>query len=400
MVASEREDGEAGADAHDREARAEAESSEAVARSSAGTGAIELDFPRGRALRLAIAGALLGFPGLGLWSAFLVPTLLARSLSEGAETALIALVLPITLAISIVLPPWLLRSRQPRAARVTWDRWGATEHDGAHVRTAIPWSAARARVETGGRGRVVQITDAEGRAITVAAQGATPRWLARRKASAPEASVEELARALAERELGPPIEPDARDRRRPTMGPQAWSATLVIGVLGVAMLWVVEDLRHLAPAFVALIVCMLCAAPALRPLHELLDLLATARRFDRAEEATIEQASDGGAEDASEVVLRRKDGSLVRVDLAPARHPDARLATREGTLVHVALPESGWVPAVKIVDLGAAIAASAVETAHDREVRGELARAAGIELAVRALAVAWWGVASLSPVWR
>lgn len=345
-------------------------------------------------MRLAIAGGLAGFPGLGVWVALLPIVLFEGALSPGAESALVALVAPLTLAISIALPPLLLRMRQPRPARVTWDAWGIVEHDGASVRTAIPWRDARARVAPAKRGRVLQITDADGRAITVASIGAAPRWLSRRKATASDAALEPLARAVVDLEEGPEIAPDARDARRPTMGPQAALSTIVLGLLGAPTMWLAGDMRHLVPAFAALVLCMLCAAPALRPIHELLELLAVGRRFDRAEEATIE---DG---EGTEALLRRRDGSLVRVDVAAARHADALLATREGTVVHVQLPAAGWAPAASRVDLGPAVAAEDVETAHEREARAELTRAARIELAARGAAVLWWGLASLSPIWR
>ena len=51
-----------------------------------GEGALELDFPRGRVVRLGVMGALFGFPGLGLWLALLLPALFARSLSDRVQT--------------------------------------------------------------------------------------------------------------------------------------------------------------------------------------------------------------------------------------------------------------------------------------------------------------------------
>lgn len=357
-----------------------------------GEGALELDFPRGRIVKLGVLGALLGFPGLGLWVALLLPALFARSLSDAASTALLALTAPLTFALSALLPPMLQRARQPRAARVTWDREGITEHDGAHVRTAIRWIDARARVETTKRGRIVQISDRAGRAITLAEPAAAPRWLARRKACAPD--LEPLAHAVVDVEAGPELEPDERDARRPTMGPQVALLTVVIAIVALPLMYLVPDLRRVGPAFGALLACILCAAPALRPLHELLALLARARRFDASEDVTIEDGEGG------EAIVRRSDGSLLRLDVAAAKHPDAGLETREGTTLHVALPTAGWVPATSRVDLGPALVPLALETAHERDERGELLRAVSIELAARGAAILWWGAASLSPLWR
>ncbi|UJR86289.1 hypothetical protein [Sandaracinus amylolyticus] len=357
-----------------------------------GEGELSLGFPRGRLVRLGVLGALVGFPGLGLWVALLAPALLAHSLSEGALTALLAITAPLTFAISMLLPPMLQRARDPRPARVTWDREGITEHDGPTVRTAIRWLDARARVDETKRGRVLQITDREGRAITLATPDAAPRWLARRKACTPE--LDRLARVLVDVDAGPEIAPDARDARRPTMGPQVALLTIALGVIGLPLMWLVQDLRRVVPAFAALLVCILCAAPALRPLHELLDLLALGRRFERSDESTIEEG------EGREAIVKRKDATWLRLDLGAARHPDVWLATRIETVLHAVLPLAGWVPSPQRLGIGPAIAVTDVETAHEREVRRELVRAASIELAVRGTAIVWWGIASLRPLWE
>jgi hypothetical protein len=356
-----------------------------------GSGELTLDFPRGRAARLAVFGAALGFPGLGAWLALLATGLLAGSLSGTAQVAVFALFALLALAASTLLPPALLRARQPRPARVTWDREGLVERDGAHVRTAIPWLGAQARVAHGERGRVVQVSDAEGRAITLAEPRAAPRWLAHRKACAADLGL--LAGVLGEVDPGPEIAPDARDARRPTMGWQATLLTLAVGLVALPMMALVPDLRRVGPAFAALLVCILSAAPALRPLHELLELLAWQRLFERSEPATIEEG------EGREALLRRADGTRVRIDLGPARHPDAWLATREGAQLFVVLPLAGWIPAVSRLDLGPPVEVTQVETEHERQARGETLRAAAIELSARAAAVLWWGAASLSPLW-
>ncbi|AKF10299.1 hypothetical protein [Sandaracinus amylolyticus] len=357
-----------------------------------GEGELSLDFPRGRIVRLGALGALLGFPGLGLWVALIPAALLASSLSDGALTALLAITAPLTFAISLLLPPMLQRARAPRPARVTWDREGITEHDGPHVRTAIRWLDARARIDDAERGRVLQITDRDGRAITLATPRAAPRWLARRKACTPE--LDRLARVLVDVETGPEIAPDARDARRPTMGPQVALLTVALAAIALPMMWLVPDLRRILPAFGALLVCILCAAPALRPLHELLDLLALGRRFERSDESTIEEG------EGREAIVKRKEGTWLRLDLSAARHPDAWLATRVETLVHAVLPLAGWVPSPQRLGIGPAVAVTDIETAHEREVRRDLVRAASIELAARGAAVVWWAIASLRPLWE
>jgi hypothetical protein len=356
-----------------------------------GEGTLELDFPRGRATRLALAGALIGYPGFGVWVALLAGTLLGDA-SDAITVAAVALLLVVALAVCIALPPWLQRLRQPRAAVMEWDRSGIVERDGAHVRTAILWDDASARIDTTPKGRLVQITDPDGRAITVAERRAAPRWLARRKASADDLGA--LVSALVNRPPGPEIAPDPRDARRPTMRPTVAVATVVVGLASIPLFASFPGLRVVVPAFAALLACILCALPTLRPVHEMLDLLAAGRRFDRAEEATIEEGEGASA------LLRRAKGGLVRVDLSRAAHPDVQLATRAEATVWVVLPHAGWVPATSRVDVGPPVEVEAIETAHERAVRGELVRAVAIELCARGAAVGFWGAASLAPVLR
>lgn len=355
-------------------------------------GALALEFPPRRGVRLALAGALIGYPGFGFWLAWALARFVEEAASPSLGTATLAIVAPITLAVSIALPPTLLRMRQPRPASLRWDAWGIAELDGEHVRTAIPWSDAWARVETRGRARLIQVRDGAGRTITAAEPGAIPAWLSNRRASASDltpltAQVMDLPTLSA-------IEPDARDRRRPSSGRAVLTPPILAGVIGTSLLAFHPDLRFLAPAFAALIACALCAVTALRPMHELLELLAAARRFERAEEATIEEGEH------DEALIRRKDGTLVRVTLQGTGHPDARLAARTGTTVWVVLPATGWIPARKRRDATAPVPAEAIETAHERQARAELVRAVAIELAVRVAAVFYWFAVSISPVFR
>lgn len=349
-------------------------------------GSIALDFPRGRARRLALAGGTLGFLGLGGWIA------LALVRASGAQgllaLALLVTTMPIALALSIALPPWILGRRAPRDARVEWDRDAIVERDGEAIRTAIAWRDARVRSEGG----VVQITDAAGRAITVAEHAATPRWLSRRRASAGASELATLAAGIVDRDPGPPIEPDERDARRPVTGPQVVLATVALAVIGVPSFAI--GIPALAPPFAALCVALLCALPALRPLHELAALIGESRRFDRADEATIEDP------DPTTPLVRRSDGTWVRIDLSRAKHADALLGTRDDARVRVVLPPSGWVAApTRATASTQAVAVDGIETPAERAARGELVRAVVIELAARSVAILFWGAMSLSPLW-
>jgi hypothetical protein len=350
-------------------------------------GALELRLPRGRGLQLALAGLALGTPALGVPLALLALHLLG--LTGPLADATLAALLLVAAALATAIPPWLLRLRAPRPARLVWDAERITELDGEHPRTALAWRDARARIETTKRGRRAQITDPRGRAITVAEPGAAPRWLLRRAAIA--ADLGPLLARLVELPGGPPIEPDERDARRPTMTGLVALGTLASGVVLLPVTYVFV-LPPLAPPLAALLVCILCAAPALRPFHEVLALLAEGRRLERAEPATVE---DG---ERVELVARRADGTLVRIDLSHARAPDAFLATRHGAELRLVLPPAGWVPAPGRSSLGPPVAPEAVETVHERDVRHELLRGAVVELVLRGLAVVVWGALAFSPL--
>lgn len=351
------------------------------------SGSIALEFPRGRALRLALAGGTLGFFGFAFW--LVLALVRASGAGEGLAIVLFAITTPAALAISIALPPWLLMRRAPYEARLSWDRDGIVEREGDTIRTSIRWDVARARIETGPQGRIVQITDGA-RAITVADFAACPPWLARRRAST--SSLDELIASLRDRETGPPIAPDDRDARRPVGARAPILLTLAIAALAVPVLALA--LPPLAAPFVALIAMILCAIPTLRPLHELAALIGESRAFDRAEDATLEEL------DRERPIVRIRGTLLVRLDLTHARHPDALLGERRDAALRIVLPASGWLAAPSRAALGAAsIAPEAIETMYETAARERLARTVLIELGARGAAVVFWAAMSLSPLW-
>ncbi len=352
-------------------------------------GALDTAPPVRRRGRLALAGAVFGFAGLGAWLAWLGPSWLGL---HGAAARLLGwLSMPLAFALGTALPPWLDRFRSPRPGRVVWTTEGIVEWDGDHVRTALSWDTATGRVESsGGVPVLAQVRDAEGRTITVARQGATPPWLVRRAASTVDLA--SLCAVLVDLPAGPTIAPDARDARRPTMGRLAWALPVLAfgGAVGLAGL--LPGLRPFVPPFAALTLCMLFAVPALRPVHELLAWLEEERRFERAESVRVE----GG--EGSEALAQRADGGWVRLDVAKAAHPDAWLATRAHGELHVVLPHAGWVASPTRRSTGAVVPVEEVETAHERAVRRRHLAALVLELAVRGAAVVWWGAASFSPL--
>lgn len=351
------------------------------------SGSIALELPPRRALSLALAGGVVGFLGFGGWLALAIVRLTG---AEGAlASALLAITMPLALAISIALPPWLLRRRAPHDAKLEWDRDAIVERQGGAVRTAIAWRGARARIETSRGGRVVQITDGA-RAITVADPAGCPAWLARRPACSRE--LDRLIEVLLDRDPGPKVEPDDRDARRPTMGRQPILLTIAAGLLATPALALA--IPALGPPFAALIAAILCAIPMLRPLHELAALIGESRRFDRAEDASIEDP------DPSRPVVRVRGSSLLRLELDRAGHPDALLGTREDAALRIVLPPSGWVAVPTRATLGdASIAPDAIETPAERDAREALVRTVLIELGARGAATIFWGAMSVSPLW-
>jgi hypothetical protein len=338
---------------------------------------------------LALVGFFFGFPGLGMWVP-LWPSLISGSLSRGAESVLFWLIVPFTLLISIALPPLLLHLRGPRTCVLRWDAWGIVEYEGTHVRTAIEWTRARATVGT--RSEILRITDDEGRSMTVAKHGNAPPWLRNRRASASAEHLHTLCHAVVNLPRGPEILPDDRDARRPTIGLHMAIITWIFGLLGVVLLSFVLDLSALVPAFLALIVSLFCAMPALKPIHELFALLAEARCFDRAVPMTLEEGDEPCA------WMRRRDGALFHVDVQSAKHPDARLASRDGTRLFVVLQEAFAMPVSSRSRNAPPLPAIAIETEYQREVRRSLMRSTLIELGARATAVCFWIIVSLMPV--
>lgn len=346
-------------------------------------GSLPLDFPRRRARSLAVLGGTFGFVGLG--APLAIGLVRASGVHGPLALALHGIALVLALGLSIAIPPWLLRRRAPREARLEWDRDAIVERDGDAVRTCIRWIDARVRTEPG----IVQITDAAGRAITVAEHARTPPWLARRRASADDLS-ELIARAV-DRDPGPPIAPDDRDAQRPVMGRQVAVATFALAVLGIPAL--AFAIPALAVPFAALCMTILCALPTLRPLHELAALLEEGRHFDRTVEATVEEP------EITAPIVRNSEATWVRLDLSRARHPDALLGMREDARIRLVLPLSGWVAAPTRATIGQAIAPEAIETLAEADARADRLRAVLLELLVRGAAIALWAAMSLSPLW-
>lgn len=146
--------------------------------------------------------------------------------------------------------------RQPAGARITWDETAITELDGPAIRTCIPWSTALQRKvevvevrkgeETPGGG-MVQLSDAEGRRITVNASTTSFRWMNTRRMSTPVALLELWNRASLQ-PVGTPFAPDPASLKRPTFAlwPMLTFAAAIAVTIGLFLLrrgggaWVVK----------------------------------------------------------------------------------------------------------------------------------------------------------------
>src|SRR5262245_5679212 len=104
-------------------------------------GSLDLDFPPDAYNEAWIATAVFGFPICALLMGIFT-NLYATSTPDSPFTG------PVVVgAIGALCAGYLvyriIRMREPRSARVIWDKKGITEWDGDRVRAMIPWSAAR-----------------------------------------------------------------------------------------------------------------------------------------------------------------------------------------------------------------------------------------------------------------
>jgi hypothetical protein len=343
---------------------------------------IPLDFAPRRLRSLTLKG-LFGFIALGAWLPSIVlawadaPEDLAFYANAGA-------LLPM-LALCLWLPRAVLRMRQPNSAKLTLDGDWLQEWDGAHVRTALRWRDATSRVEESQRGRVVQLASPAGQAITVHDGEVGPAWLQFRRTWARELSpllglLHNTAREAA------PIQREARDLVRPV----AHRAGVMVGI-GIAVLGVVGTSFHstaLLFSFVELLLALAFLIPALRPLRELVELLALQNRHHSAVLARILE----GDEESALVELHA--GGLVRIDVRAARHPDGRLTQRKDTSLWITAPAVGWIPRPTRSSVSEVANVDRVETERDRAERARVAKAAALELTARVLGAVVWFIAS------
>jgi hypothetical protein len=307
-------------------------------------------------LRL-VGGTLLGIA----WTMASVRPVVRAIESDVPDTMLLGL-----MCLVAITPALLAGRRYALGATLAWDEREITHFVGGRVKTAIAWSDATVRVQPGGIvPRLLQVVDDEGRTISlVEGSGLAPAWahgrrlIARHEADALIAHAERLGRPVVrgivrESTDGPPL---ARDWMRLAPLALAFTSSFVT----------FAD----QGAGAAIQVMLVCTTLLVVPLRRL------ARALSRTQPAEW-IAFDG--EELGLVRARRLDGGRVLVDLAPAHHPDALVATRRG-FVGATLRERPERPSSPYRAGERVLEAVHIETQADRVLRFERLRTAFVDL--------------------
>jgi hypothetical protein len=303
---------------------------------------------------------LVGGVFLAIWWTVMVAEPLAHAsrhdLPEAARTVL--------LGVALLAPVALYVRRHTLDAAIRWDREALTLLRGGRVVSSIAWSSARVRLSAPsrwlGRGRVLQITDDAGRRITLTDTDdvAVAAWLeGKRRVSV--RTLDALLRAAAERGRAPQGEPERE---------VAWLPLFAIGLaFFVAPPLLVSQHALAGSASAVAIAVALLVAPVRH-------LVRTLRRPSGSEILLLDTEERGRLR-----ARRLVDGTRVLLDVTPARHPDALLATRRGFVNAVlAIPSFGTGTTYRAAE--EPIPATYVETRDDRVLRFEALRAALVDL--------------------
>jgi hypothetical protein len=186
---------------------------------------------------------------------------------------------------------FLIRLRQTRPARVTWDAQGITEWDGDRARTTIAWSTARRfilnlmvqyqrhGVNVGAaqkQGVVVQFTG-ERKHITLVAGKRAPRWVARRRSAV--ANLGPLLVATESLPGGGALEVDERGHKRhDSRHWRLWGILSFLGhgaaIVGLAIIWLpaFHTSDKQGGAFLTLVGSFFLLLRAIRPFSEWISL--------------------------------------------------------------------------------------------------------------------------------
>jgi hypothetical protein len=114
-----------------------------------------------------VAAGLFGWIPMTAWCAMLLAPLevIAGDAKDNGTLAALGLLGVVVLVVVFVAPPvvpvLVLRARQPKGARVTWDADGVTEWDGAWRRAMVPWEGMQAAYTVPAEGRIVRAAQRE-----------------------------------------------------------------------------------------------------------------------------------------------------------------------------------------------------------------------------------------------
>jgi hypothetical protein len=261
-----------------------------------------------------------------------------------------------------ITPALLALRRQSLAATIAWDDESITHFLGGRVKTAIAWKDATLRTSSGGTApRRIQIADAEGRSIWLAeGEGlATLRtsgrhFIASHDADALLATAARLRRPIHE---GSPPRAD---------GVLVW-LFVVAGSYAAAINAYLFVGTGTLTSWPMMLICGGLLAAAMR---RVVQALGRSRPTEWI-------AFDG--DELGLARARRLDGERVLVDLAPAHHPDALVATRRG-FVGATLRERLERPSSPYRSGEPVLEAVNVETQADRVLRFERLRTAFVDV--------------------
>lgn len=311
------------------------------------------------------------------------------------DAAILALV-PLVSLVVLVLPVVCLALRRSGRTRVTWDDAGITEWEGDCVRTFIARSSARVAskvsVRTSRRGarvskykvsHVVQVSDPQGRRITVARRdpvyrlsfGALPLWMRRRPVLTKLEAIEGLLASFAPSDAPPAIEPDERSARRPLAGLSTALNLVALGLCGCTLFSLsANNAARESIGLLLILAGLLFAVAALRPIREYLAVARASRSMAHAQQVSFDVAPQGA------VLVTLSDGRALPAGISKLVHADSLVHRRAGSVrAMIDITENADVyrgePARAVVH--------AVDTEVERAERRRILIADALEIAAR-----------------
>ncbi len=358
-------------------------------------------------LRLFVFAALTGGPvGLLATAGITVSVLELRLrltsndpqayVSAPERDAAILVIVPLVALVVLVLPVVCLALRRSGRTRVTWDDAGVTEWEGDSVRTFIPRAAARiashetvrtvrrgARVSKFKVSHVVQVSDLQGRRITVAWRdplyrlsiGVLPLWMRRRPVLTKRESIEGLLAAFAPSDAPPAIEPDERSARRAFAGLSTVLNLVAFGLCGLSLYSIgANNAARESAGFLLIVAGLLFAVAALRPIREYRAVARATRQLADAQRVSFDVTPHGA------VLVALSDGRALPADISKLVHSDSLVHRRAGA-VHAIIDVTESADVYRGEPTRAVV--HAVDTDVERAERRRILVANALEIAAR-----------------